>query len=95
MENKKIIKLLIKCGIKPELSGFWYLYDVVEFLTKDSKSHKLFTETYVEIAKQNNTTVLAIEHSIRTAIRLSTGKFSKYTAKAFTEYLRTQILSKK
>ena len=70
--EKKIVKYLIKCGIRPNLKGFMYLHKAIEKTINNGNVLPSVTkEVYPAIAREFNDTASKVERAIRHAIKTS------------------------
>lgn len=83
----KVEKYLLEKGIKPQLKGFAYLSDAIEFCQKDKAYLRAITKLYNKIAEVNKDTYTRVERAIRNAINVSGKKMtnSQFIATAVIE----------
>ena len=60
---------LINKGYNPKRVGTWYLAAAIAHTARTGRPLMMTKEVYPEVAKQYNTSIVAVERGIRTAIR--------------------------
>ena len=87
MENNnenKIVNYLFKCGVRPHLKGFRYLYKAIKIIIEnDGVMPKITKCIYPEVAREYRDTPSRVERACRNAIQtakpeykfLSVGEF--------------------
>lgn len=66
--DKKLYKVLLKCGVQPHLLGFEYIGEAVKMVIEDREALTMVTKVlYPGIARKFNTTPSRVERAIRHA----------------------------
>ena len=83
----KVEQYLLQNGFKPNLKGFGYLSDAIEFCQKDKTCLRAIIKLYKKIAEVNKDTYTRVERAIRNAIYVSGKKMtnSQFIAMAVIE----------
>lgn len=68
MEDINLRTVLIKIGISSNIKGFYYILAAVEIIKKQ-KIHTNMSSIYTIIARDNNSTLGAVERGIRHSIQ--------------------------
>ena len=71
-------EVLLEFGVRPHLSGFNYLVEIVSTYEKKDLAKQLTKRIYPGVAEKYNSTWSKVERAIRTAIHTSRGNYSKY-----------------
>lgn len=72
-------QILTELGIEKHLKGYKYWPQIIEYIvSKKLDSYKLFKETYVTVAKDNNISVSALERNLRYIIENREKQIQKY-----------------
>lgn len=82
MESKKIVNYLLKCGVKPHVKGFRYLYEAILIVGENNNIMPKITKfIYPQIALKYGDSSSRVERSCRHAIQ-SANKTHKFMTNA-------------
>ena len=90
VKRNQIIKLLLQAGFKPQLKGFKYIIEAVEYADQKPKFEFKVSELYSDMAKPHNTPASNIERLIRHSI--ANARVKRYSVMTNKELITTLLL---
>lgn len=94
MENKKIVKCLLKYGVKPNFKGFMFLNKAVKLIVDNNIINPNMDKIiYPEVAKAFDETPSKVERNIRFAIESSKEPYKYMSNKEFIALCILDVLN--